>query len=69
MICRLGDMGGYGPFAANYRLGVDQILGAKIANYKGDIVKADESMLRAIRGGGGAVGVICELTIKMYPLE
>lgn len=61
--------GGYGPFAANYGLGVDQILGAKLVNCEGEVVDADESMLVAIRGGGGCLGVIVELTIKVYPLK
>ena len=50
-------------------MGVDQILGAKIVDCEGRIVQADQSMLRAIRGGGGALGVIVEMTIKVYPLE
>lgn len=61
--------GGYGPFVANYGLGVDQILGATVINCKGHIVEADESMLEAIRGGGGCIGVIADITIKVYPLE
>lgn len=50
-------------------MGVDQILGAKIVNWKGRIVEADERMLQAIRGGGGTLGVIVAMTIKVYPLE
>lgn len=60
---------GYGPFVANYGLGVDQILGAKIVNFEGRIVEADERMLQVIRGGGGTLGVIVALTIKVYPLD
>lgn len=61
--------GGYGPFAANYGLGVDQIVGARVVNAAGQIVQADEDMLVALRGGGGAVGVIVEVTIKVYALK
>jgi FAD/FMN-containing dehydrogenase len=61
--------GGYGPFSGNYGLGVDQIVGAKVVNSKGDIVDADEKMLKGIRGAGGRMGVIGELTIKVYPLK
>ena len=61
--------GGYGPFIANYGLGVDQILGAKVVNYEGDIIQADAEMLSVIRGGGGTLGVIVEMKIKVYPLE
>ncbi|CAK7205385.1 hypothetical protein SEUCBS139899_008155 [Sporothrix eucalyptigena] len=61
--------GGYGPFAANYGLGLDQILGATLVNSKGEIVEADELMLATIRGGGGSIGVIIDVTIKVYPLS
>lgn len=61
--------GGYGQFAANYGLGVDQILGAIIVNCEGDIVEADEAMLEVIRGAGGTIGVVVEMTIAVYPLK
>ena len=60
---------GYGPFVGNYGLGVDQILGAKVVNYEGKIVDADEKMLQVIRGGGGTLGVIVAMRIKVYPLD
>lgn len=62
-------LGGYGPFSSKYGLGVDQILGAKLVNAKGDLVDASEELLQGIRGGGGTFGVIVELTIKVYPLK
>ncbi|KAH8599401.1 D-lactate dehydrogenase [Bisporella sp. PMI_857] len=61
--------GGYGSFSANYGLGVDNILAAKVVNWEGKIVDADENMLKGIRGAGGFIGVIVELTIKVYPLK
>ncbi|KAF2164976.1 hypothetical protein M409DRAFT_24878 [Zasmidium cellare ATCC 36951] len=61
--------GGYGRFAGTYGMGVDQILAAKLVNCDGQILEADAEMLRIIRGGGGMLGVIVELTIKIYPLE
>jgi FAD/FMN-containing dehydrogenase len=61
--------GGYGVLSQNYGLGADQILGAKVVNGKGKIVDADEKLLKGIRGGGGAFGVIVELTIKVYELD
>ncbi|KAH7126003.1 D-lactate dehydrogenase [Dactylonectria macrodidyma] len=61
--------GGYGPFVANYGLGVDQIIAAKVADHTRNIVTADDRMLAAIRGGGGCMGVIVEVTIKVYPLD
>ena len=60
--------GGYGPFSAQYGLGCDNIMGAKVVNWKGEVVEADTDMLRGIRGAGGAFGPIVELTIKLYPL-
>ncbi|KAI1819656.1 FAD-binding domain-containing protein [Xylaria intraflava] len=62
-------LGGYGPFSARYGLGVDQIVGAKLVNAKGDLVEAGAELLQGIRGGGGIFGVIVELTIKVYPLK
>jgi FAD/FMN-containing dehydrogenase len=52
-----------------YGLGVDQIVGAKIVNAKGELVEANDEMLKGIRGGGGIFGVIAELAIKVYPLK
>ncbi|CAG7974282.1 unnamed protein product [Penicillium salamii] len=60
--------GGYGPFSGHWGLGVDQILGATIINHDGEILKADESLLRGIRGAGGLFGVTLDLTIKLYPM-
>ena len=62
-------LGGYGPFLPNYGLGVDQIIGAKLVNHEGKVVQVNSEMLRAIRGGGGTLGVIVELSIKGYSLD
>ena len=62
-------LGGYGPATTNFGLGVDQIVGAKLVNWKGELVEADAEILKGIRGGGGNFGVIVELTIKVYPLN
>ncbi|KAI1430629.1 FAD-binding domain-containing protein [Xylaria sp. CBS 124048] len=61
--------GGYGLFGARYGLGVDQIVGAKIVDAKGELVEAAADLLKGIRGAGGAFGVIVELTVKTYPLK
>jgi FAD/FMN-containing dehydrogenase len=50
-------------------MGVDQILGAKVVNCEGRLVEGDGKILQAIRGGGGTLGVIVEMTIKVYPLD
>ncbi|OBT84640.1 hypothetical protein VE02_05460 [Pseudogymnoascus sp. 03VT05] len=60
--------GGYGPVMSRYGLGVDNILAAKVVNAKGEVVVANKELLRDIRGAGGALGVIVELTVKVYPL-
>ncbi|KAI1360884.1 FAD-binding domain-containing protein [Xylaria arbuscula] len=62
-------LGGYGPFSTSHGLGVDQIVGAKVVNAKGELVEADAQLLHGIRGGGGIFGVIVELTVKVYPLK
>ncbi|KAI1273017.1 FAD-binding domain-containing protein [Xylaria sp. FL0933] len=62
-------LGGYGPFSTSHGLGVDQIVGAKLVNAKGELVEADGELLQGIRGGGGIFGVIVELTVKVYPLK
>ncbi|KAI9929661.1 hypothetical protein ASPWEDRAFT_172675 [Aspergillus wentii DTO 134E9] len=61
--------GGYGSFSGHWGLGVDQIVGATVVNPEGEIITADESLLRGIRGAGGLFGVIVDLTIKVYPLK
>ncbi|KAJ9232755.1 CAZyme family AA7 [Paecilomyces variotii] len=61
--------GGYGLLSAQYGLGADQILGARVVDCQGEIVDANEDMLMAIRGAGGLLGVIVEVTIKVYPLD
>lgn len=62
-------LGGYGPFSSSHGLGADQIVGAKVVDAKGELVEADEELLKGIRGGGGIFGIIVELTIKVYPLK
>ncbi|CRG83597.1 hypothetical protein PISL3812_00951 [Talaromyces islandicus] len=60
--------GGYGPFSSNWGLGVDQIVAATLVDANGAIVKADDNLLKVIRGAGGAFGVIVDISIKLYPL-
>ena len=58
--------GGYGAFTGQYGLGVDQIVGAEVVDSYGQVVKADDEMVKGIRGGGGHFGVIVSLSIKVY---
>ncbi len=62
-------LGGYGPFSPNFGLGVDQIVAAKLVNHKGELIEADDELLKGLRGGGGIFGVVVEMTIKVYPLK
>lgn len=76
-------LGGYGPLSPGLGLGVDGIVGARVVVRKeekqvagegegGEMFEereADEELLWAIRGAGGAVGVVVtELLIKVYEL-
>lgn len=62
-------MGGFGPFMNSHGLGADLIVGAKVVNAKGDLVKADARLLKGLRGGGGYLAIVAELVVKVYPLR
>lgn len=61
--------GGYSATSPKFGLGIDQLVGARVVNYKGECVEADEDLQEGLRGGGGNFGVVVELTIKVYPRE
>ena len=61
--------GGYSSTMGKFGLGIDQLVGARVVNYKGECVEADEDLLEGLRGGGGNFGVVVELTVKVYPLQ
>lgn len=44
--------GGYGPMAHKFGLGVDHLLSARIVDANGDIVQADDHVMKAMRGAG-----------------
>ncbi|KAI1254787.1 hypothetical protein MGN70_002847, partial [Eutypa lata] len=67
-----GQSGGYGPLSAQYGLGVDQWLEAKVVTPDGQLLVANEvsnpELFWAIRGGGGSTfGVVVEATFKAHP--
>ncbi|KIX00916.1 uncharacterized protein Z518_09981 [Rhinocladiella mackenziei CBS 650.93] len=62
-------MGGYGWLAPNVGLGVDQIVSARVVNWKGEVLEADAELLKGIRGAGGNFGMIVELGVKVYELK
>ncbi|UQC87185.1 isoamyl alcohol oxidase [Colletotrichum lupini] len=66
-----GQNGGYGPLTAQYGLGVDQWLEAKIVTPDGELRIANrvcnQDLFWAIRGGGGGTfGVVVEATWKAH---
>lgn len=67
-----GQNGGYGPLTAQYGLGVDQWLEAKVVTADGELRVANnvsnQDLFWAIRGGGGGTfGIVVEATWKAYP--
>lgn len=62
--------GGYGLMNGRYGLGVDQIVGARVVNARGEIVEADDELLSALRGGGaGSWGVVVEMDVRVYEAD
>lgn len=62
--------GGQGDITPYVGLGADQVLGLKMVTWEGKVVDADATrnpdLLWAARGGGGGLGIITELTIKLH---
>ncbi|GKZ98594.1 hypothetical protein AnigIFM59636_004438 [Aspergillus niger] len=61
--------GGYGLLSAQYGLSADQILEARVVDREGRIRNAVPDMLTVIRGAGGLLGVIVDVTIKVYLMK
>ncbi|KAF5593853.1 d-lactate dehydrogenase [Fusarium pseudoanthophilum] len=57
------------PLSTKYGLGVDQIISAQYVNADGELVDAGEEELKAIRGGGGCLGIITQMTVKVYSMK
>lgn len=64
-------LGGYGYLSPSRGLGVDQIVGAEVVDYRGQLVDAElrSELLQAIKGAGGNFGIITSLTVKVFPLD
>jgi FAD/FMN-containing dehydrogenase len=62
--------GGYGPFNDYVGLGVDNILSARLVLADGSLVEAGpgSELLWGVRGAGGSLGVIVDVTVKVYPM-
>lgn len=62
-------IGGVGPWSTCYGIGSDQIVGARVINAYGELVQADETLLKGLRGGGGCLAIVVELMVKVYPIQ
>jgi len=65
--------GGYGPLLPRFGLALDNLLGAEIVVADGQVVFADSSqnseLFWAIRGGGGNLGVVTSMLVRLHPIE
>lgn len=61
--------GGYGPYSSGFGLGIDQIVAAKVVDATGRVVDADGELLKAIKGAGGAFGVVVEAVVRVCELD
>jgi len=64
--------GGLGWLARRYGLAANSVTAAELVTPGGDLVRADAGhdpdLLWAIRGGGGSVGVLTALEMRLYPV-
>jgi FAD/FMN-containing dehydrogenase len=64
--------GGLGFLARRYGLAANSVTAAELVTPDGDLVRADAGhepdLLWAIRGGGGSVGVLTALEMRLYPV-
>lgn len=77
---RVGDVGvagfvlsgGHGWLSSAHGLACDNLLSATIVTAEGDVVRAsadeDPELLWALRGGGGSVGAVVEVTLRLHPV-
>jgi FAD/FMN-containing dehydrogenase len=65
--------GGLGFLARRYGLAANSVTAAELVTPDGDLVRADadheSELLWAIRGGGGSVGVLTALEMRLYPVR
>src|SRR5215469_4467541 len=70
-----GDVlgGGIGGLARRYGLASDSVTAAQIVTPDGNLVRADAGhepdLFWAVRGGGGSVGVVTALEMRLYPVR
>src|SRR5262252_8516986 len=65
--------GGLGWLARRYGLAANSVTAAELVTPDGDLVRADtgheSELFWAIRGGGGGVGVVTALEMRLYPVR
>ena len=65
--------GGISYLTRKHGLGVDNLVGADVVLADGSLARAgedgDEDLLWALRGGGGNVGVVTELRMRLHPVS
>jgi FAD/FMN-containing dehydrogenase len=65
--------GGMGWLARRYGLAANSVTAAELVTPDGDLVRADAGhepdLFWAIRGGGGSVGVVTALEMRLYPVR
>jgi len=65
--------GGMGWLARRYGLAAGSVTAAELVTPGGELVRADDGhepdLLWAIRGGGGSVGVLTALEMRLYPVR
>ena len=65
--------GGLGPLARTFGFAADHVSAIDVVTAAGDLVTATptqhEDLFWALRGGGGAFGVVVSMTFDLFPLE
>src|SRR6516164_3843627 len=65
--------GGLGWLARRYGLAANSVTAAELVTPDGDLVRADAGhepdLFWAVRGGGGSVGVVTALQMRLYPVR
>ncbi|WP_284252045.1 FAD-binding oxidoreductase [Litorihabitans aurantiacus] len=61
--------GGYGPLLGAAGLAADRLVAAEVVLADGVVVRTqdDPELLWALRGGGGNLGVVTEMTLRLHP--